>query len=93
MNKNPPAPVAYPDLGAIISRVQSRFIRGASPSDIFNPLLTDLLGFTGSGYGFISNVLDDPRDGHRFLRVVVLTDVSWDDATRATYEAHRRGEK
>ncbi|WP_372527541.1 PAS domain S-box protein, partial [Piscinibacter sp.] len=46
-----------------------------------------------SGYGFISNVLDDPRDGHRFLRVVVLTDVSWDDATRATYEAHRRGEK
>jgi PAS domain S-box-containing protein len=83
--------VAYPDLGAIISRVQSRFIRAASTTEVFDPLLTDLLDCTDSDYGFIANVLEDPGDGHRFLRIVVLTDVSWDDATRASYQSHRSG--
>ncbi|HEV7914397.1 MAG TPA: PAS domain S-box protein, partial [Albitalea sp.] len=91
MNTTFPAPMAYPELGAIISRVQSRFIRAAPPTEVFEPLLTDLLGFTGSGYGFIAEVLQDPADGHRFLRIVVLTDVSWDDATRQRFEAHRSG--
>ncbi|WP_280153318.1 PAS domain S-box protein [Piscinibacter sp. XHJ-5] len=91
MNSPPSTPVAYPELGAIISRVQSRFIRAASTTEVFDPLLTDLLEFTGSEYGFIANVLEDPTDGHRFLRIVVLTDVSWDDTTRARFEAHRSG--
>jgi PAS domain S-box-containing protein len=81
----------YPRLGAIISRVQSRFIHAAPPAEVFDPLLTDLLEFTGSEYGFIAEVRDDPADGHRFLRIEVLTDVSWDEPTRAMYERHRSG--
>jgi PAS domain S-box-containing protein len=85
-------PAGFPELGAIISRVQSRFIRAAPPAEVFDPLLTDLIEFTHSGYGFIAEVLDHPRDGHRFLRILVLTDISWDDATRTRFERHRRGE-
>jgi PAS domain S-box-containing protein len=83
----------YPRLGEIISRVQSRFIHAAPPTEVFDPLLTDLLEFTGSEYGFIAEVLDSPADGHRFLRICVLTDVSWNDATRAMFQRHRSGEQ
>src|SRR4051794_8147305 len=93
LNTPPPTPLAYPELGAIISRVQSRLIRGASTTEVFDPLLTDLLEFTGSEYGFIADVLDDPGDGHRFLRIVVHTDISRNEATSALFEAHRTGER
>jgi PAS domain S-box-containing protein len=85
--------LAYSELGAIISRVQSRFIRAAPPDEIFQPLLTDLLEVTGSEYGFIADVLTDPADGHRFLRIRVLTDISWSDATRVMFERHHSGEQ
>jgi len=92
LNSAVPSPAVYAELGAIISRVQSRFIRAASPREIFDPLLTDLLEYTHSEYGFIGEVLESPEDGTRFLRILVLTDISWDDATRALFERHRQGE-
>ena len=86
-------PLAYPALGAIISRVQSRFIRGVPTAEVFDPLLTDLLEFTRSEYGFIAELLYDAADGHPFLRVSVLTDISWNAATQAMFERHRSGEQ
>ena len=86
-------PDPYPRLGAIVSRVQSRFILGATTAEVFDPLLTDLLEFTGSEYGFIAEVLHHPQDGHTFLRICVLTDVSWNDTTRAMFQRHRSGEQ
>ncbi len=84
---------AYPELGAIISRVQSRFIRAAPPTEVFDPLLTDLLEVTGSEYGFIAEVLHDPADERPFLRILVLTDIAWDEPTRTICERHRSGEQ
>ena len=86
------APAAYSDLAAIISRVQSRFIRAAPPKEIFEPLLTDLLEFTGCEFGFIGEVCEASDDRHRFLRILVLTDISWNDETRAMFERHQRGD-
>jgi signal transduction histidine kinase/ActR/RegA family two-component response regulator len=85
------APDAYERLRAIIGQVQSRFVLGASPTEVFDPLLTDMLGYTGSEYGFIAELLVDPADGHRFLRILVLTDISWNDATRDIVSRHRSG--
>ena len=70
-------PVATPDLGAIISRVQSSFIRGVPTREFLEPLLTGLLACTRSSFGYIARVLHDPGDGHRFLRMVVLSDAGW----------------
>jgi PAS domain S-box-containing protein len=88
-SRNPP-PQSPHDLGAIIGRVQSRYIRAAPPREVFEPLLTDLLQWTGSEYGFLAALLHDTH-GVPFLRIEVLTDIAWNDATRAMVERHRRG--
>lgn len=80
-------------LTAMVSQVQSRFIRAAPTTEVFAPLLDDLLGFTQSEYGFIADVLTDQADGHRYLRMQVLTDISWNEDTRRMYQAHHRGER
>jgi PAS domain S-box-containing protein len=84
--------VAIPDLGAIISRVQARFIRAAPTREVLEPLLNDLLACTGSRFGYIASVLDDPADGHRFLRMVAVSDEGWDAGTPDRMRAGRRGE-
>ncbi|MET0336054.1 MAG: PAS domain S-box protein [Rhizobacter sp.] len=78
------------DLAAIIGRVQSRYIRAAPPREVFEPLLTDVLQFTGSEYGFMAEIRHD-ENGAAYLRFEVLTDISWDDATREIYQRHLRG--
>ncbi|MBT9523859.1 MAG: PAS domain S-box protein [Rhizobacter sp.] len=85
-----PMPLSPHDLGAIIGRVQSRYIRAAPPREVFEPLLTDLLQWTGSEYGFLAALLHDEH-GAPFLRIEVLTDIAWNDATRALVERHQRG--
>ncbi len=83
-------PVSPPDLAEIISRVQSRYIRAAPPREVFQPLLTDVLQWTGSEYGYMAGVLHDDH-GAPYLRIEVLTDIAWDDATRALMARHLRG--
>jgi PAS domain S-box-containing protein len=83
-------PSALPDLAPIIDRMQSRFIRLADPSDVFDPLLPELLQLTDSGYGLIGEVWRDETSGAPFLKVFSLTDISWDDATRETVRTRRR---
>ncbi|MBX3620581.1 MAG: PAS domain S-box protein [Rhizobacter sp.] len=82
--------VSPQDLAAIIGRVQSRYIRAAPPREVFDPLLTDLLQWTGSEYGFMAAVLHDAQ-GAPFLRIEVLTDIAWDEPTRALMARHRLG--
>jgi len=84
----PPDPAG--DLGSIIARVQSRYIRAAPPREMLSPLLSDLLESTACGYGFIAEVLRDAQDAP-YLRFYVLTDISWDEATRAAYQRHMHG--
>ncbi len=86
-------PVAIPDLGTVISRVQALFIRAAPPREVLQPLLDDLLARTHSRFGYIASVLDDPADGHRFLRMVAITEEGWDPAVLDRLRAHRRGEQ
>jgi PAS domain S-box-containing protein len=89
MNPTDP-PVSPHDLTEIIGRVQSRYIRAASSRDVFDPLLTDLLQWTGSEYGFMAEVLHDEA-GAPYLRMEVLTDIAWDEGTRAMIGRHLRG--
>ena len=93
MNLDTPTAQDYQHLGAMVGQMQSRFIRGVPTADVFAPLLVDLLTFTGCEYGLISEVIADPADGHEFLRMHVLTDISWNEETRAMYLKHHSGEK
>lgn len=69
-----------------ISEAQSDFITDADPHPTFDRLLTRLLDITDSEYGFIGEVLRDGNDTP-FLRIYAITDMSWDDASRALYQS------
>lgn len=67
-----------------ISRAQSRFIQNADFHETFDGVLGDLLRLTHSEYGFIGEVLQR-ADGAPYLKTYALTNIAWDDDTRAFY--------
>lgn len=71
-----------------VARVQALYIRDAHPSELFNTVLDTLLEATDSEYGFIGEVLHDEA-GQPYLRTYAISDISWNEETRALYEAAR----
>lgn len=67
-----------------IAEIQSLFIRDAAPRKLFDALLDTLLRVTGSTYGFVGEVLRD-EGGAPYLKTFALTNIAWDDDTRALY--------
>lgn len=74
-------------LNQIIARAQSEFIRETDRRKAFDGLLTDILALTDSEYGFIGEVLRTPQ-GDPYLKTYAITNIAWNDATRAFYEAN-----
>lgn len=71
----------------VITRAQSKFISAGDRHVAFDALLADILLLTGSEYGFIGEVLRSPA-GEPYLKTYSITNIAWDDATRAFYEAN-----
>ncbi|MFP5418482.1 MAG: ATP-binding protein [Gammaproteobacteria bacterium] len=74
-------------LGEVIARVQSQFIGEADRRHAFDRLLADVLALTESEYGFVGEVLRTP-EGAPYLKTYAITNIAWNDATRAFYDAH-----
>ena len=70
-----------------ISRAQGMFIASLGPRAAFEALLEELMALTQSGFGMVGQV-QRANDGHAYLRVHAMTDISWDDASRARYAQH-----
>ncbi len=70
-----------------ISRAQAIFIASTGPRAAFEALLDELMALTQSAFGFVGQV-QRADDGHAYLRVHAMTDISWDDASRARYAQH-----
>lgn len=70
-----------------LAHAQAEFIRTADPARVFGSLLDLTLGLTGSEYGFIGEVFERPGGG-RYLKTHAITDISWDDSSRAFYAEH-----
>ncbi len=70
-----------------LTNVQSRFIAGVDPGELFDHLLEDLLSITESEYGFIAQVHHD-AEGAPFLRTWAMTNIAWNEATRQMYAEH-----
>ncbi len=72
-------------LQAIVA-AQMDFVAGSDPAAVFDALLSAMLEATGSEYGFIGereiNAVGEPQ-----LRVIAITDISWDDKSRRQYQA------
>lgn len=70
-----------------ISRAQGMFIASSGPRAAFEALLEELMFLSQSAFGLVGQVQRAP-DGHPFLRVHAMTDISWDAASRALYAQH-----
>ncbi|MFY3384589.1 EAL domain-containing protein [Paracidovorax sp. MALMAid1276] len=70
-----------------ISRAQADFIASSDPRAGFESLLKELMSLTQSAFGVVGQV-QKAADGHPFLRVHAMTDISWDEASRALFAQH-----
>jgi PAS domain S-box-containing protein len=69
-----------------LTRMQDQYLAGVDLGELFDGLLDELLRTTGSEYGFIAQLLHD--DDGPFLRTWAMSDISWNDVTRAMYQQH-----
>jgi PAS domain S-box-containing protein len=76
---------AAAQLGDIVRRSQEAFITGGPTNELFDRLLSDILAYTRSEYGFIGEVLHD-ETGAPYLQTHAITNISWNEATRKLYE-------
>ena len=76
------------ELRTLVRKVQSSFLRSAEPHRVFDALLADLLRITASEYGFIAEVWRTP-EGAPYLKIFTMTNIAWDDASRAMFERDR----
>jgi PAS domain S-box-containing protein len=67
-----------------VHRAQGHFIATLDPRPTFDGLLGELLRLTDSAYGFIGEVLT-AADGQPYLKTFSITNIAWDDETRAFY--------
>ncbi|MBW8468533.1 MAG: PAS domain-containing protein [Thiobacillus sp.] len=69
-----------------VQQAQAAFIEADDKRQAFESLLAALLGVTGSGYGFVGEVLYDMRE-QPYLKTHAITDIAWDEASRRLYDA------
>ncbi|RYF69553.1 MAG: GAF domain-containing protein, partial [Comamonadaceae bacterium] len=70
-----------------ISHAQAMFIASSGPRVAFELLLKELMELTQSAFGIVGQV-QRAADGHPFLRVHAMTDISWDAESKALYDLH-----
>lgn len=75
------------ELTRIISKAQTEFILEDDRRRAFDILLKDVLALMKSEYGFIGEVLYDDKNAP-YLKTFALTNIAWDESTRAFYAAH-----
>lgn len=71
---------------ALISESQARFVAEGPSRDWWTYVLKRLLDLTDSEYGFIGETGEDAQG--KYLHTKSVTNIAWDDATRAFYAAN-----
>ncbi|HMN93307.1 MAG TPA: GAF domain-containing protein [Hydrogenophaga sp.] len=71
-----------------IRQAQASYIDSRDRTQVFDALLQTVLELTGSAYGFLGEVLRD-ADGQPYLVTHALSDIAWDDHSRAQMQKHR----
>jgi len=67
-----------------IRQIESTFISTKNSHQTFDEVLAQLLSITNSAYGFIGEVLH--RDGKPYLKTHAITNIAWNEETRALYD-------
>lgn len=75
-------------LMALVAEVQQAFLMDQSLVAACDRLFEPLLEITDSRLGFIG-ILRNTDEGSQYLEVPSISNISWDDASRAWYASHR----
>ncbi len=71
----------------VLKEVNEEFIKKSEDRRmLFDRVLSKMLEVTGSEYGFIGEVLT--RDGAPYLKTYALTNIAWNEETRAFHDKH-----
>ncbi len=70
-----------------VSRLLSLYAGESDSETLFDAALNDILALTGSQYGFIAELEQEP-DGAPCLQALAITNIAWDDATRAFHASY-----
>lgn len=88
-DSNEYVPVSH--LSRAIHRAQNVFLTSDNERAAFELMLSDLLGLTGSQFGFIGEVLYH-SDQTPYLKIGAITNIAWSPETQALYQQiERRG--
>jgi PAS domain S-box-containing protein len=87
LDRRRPAPTMSMELKILraISRAQELTLQDIEARTIFDGLLDTLLEVSDSQYGFIGETRTT-EDGRRYLKTFAITDIAWDEQTRAFYD-------
>ncbi|GMM70395.1 hypothetical protein MTsDn5_03470 [Alteromonas gracilis] len=77
------------DLHSAINRVQQSFISDIPFDEALEVLLDELLNLTGSQFGLLGDVMH-PDDAPPYLKVRVLSNIAWNNHTKALYEERKK---
>jgi PAS domain S-box-containing protein len=73
----------------VLQEINEDFIKSPeSKRELFKKMLDYVLKVTGSEYGFIGEVF--MQDGKEVLRTYAITDISWNEETRALYKKYEQ---
>lgn len=72
----------------VLNRAHSGFLLTRDLHDACESLFEPLLRLTESRFGFIG-IMRQGNDGQPFLLVPTISNISWDDGSRALHESHR----
>lgn len=71
----------------LVQQAQSAFITTQNHHALFDQLLQQIIDYTGSRFGFFGEVLRNDQ-GAPYLRTFAISNIAWDDDSRAFYAAH-----
>jgi len=75
------------ELTTAVERVRDAYISSRPTHDIFDVALTEILQASGSQYGYIAKLRTDAA-GRSYQQCLAISDISWDETTRAFYQAN-----
>lgn len=70
----------------LINQAQQTFIQKSDIYSVCDFLFPQLIDMTGSQFGFIGETAED--QGHLYMKVISITDISWDTQSRELYLKH-----
>lgn len=76
---------SHAEVAHLRASMQTAFLRG-DVKEAFGCALLGIQRVTGSGYGFIGEVLHDEASGQPYLRTYAMTNIAWDEETRQLYD-------